>query len=396
MNTRSQHGAPIFIKDGKSFRLKNVRLGQPDRSDDRREDFLQELVHKYPDLIPIDEIEPAFSPLISVCTELTTTAGNLDNLWITPAGALILGECKLVRNPQSRREVVAQGLDYARAIAGWGYDDLETAAQKAARNSNLRLWELVRPHADLDEAAFVDAVERRLRTGAVLVLIICDGIHEGVEALVSHLQMHAGVHAGLALIDLSVWDSPDGGSLVVPRIPLRTVLIERGIVRVENSIARIDPPDLERPKTPLVARPTSASEPEFYNQLADRFPELPAQLKAFVESLSPLGIQPEFGRSLFLRWQGADGDILSAATVEPTGSVWLSKAASDARSVGRTEAGETYLQTVADLVGGSLRRSGSSVEARDAADKAIRISALMTHADKWRDAIATFVERLRE
>jgi hypothetical protein len=62
------------------------------------------------------DIEPAFTPLISICRELPTSAGYLDNLWLTPEGGIVLGECKLMRNPQARREVVAQALDYARAI----------------------------------------------------------------------------------------------------------------------------------------------------------------------------------------------------------------------------------------------------------------------------------------
>ncbi|WP_204266310.1 hypothetical protein, partial [Escherichia coli] len=61
------------------------------------------------------------------------------------------------------------------------------------------------------------------------VMIIGDGIQEGVEALTNHLQLHAGLHVGLALVDLSIWNIGEG-LLVVPRIPLRTLLVERWIV----------------------------------------------------------------------------------------------------------------------------------------------------------------------
>ena len=70
-------------------------------------------------IIPMTDIEPAFTPLISICRELETPAGYLDNLWLIPAGGIVLGECKLVRNPQSRREAITQALDYARAICNW-------------------------------------------------------------------------------------------------------------------------------------------------------------------------------------------------------------------------------------------------------------------------------------
>jgi hypothetical protein len=46
------------------------------------ERFVQELVRHSPDVLPIAEIEPAFTPLSSVCMELSLASGYLDNLLI--------------------------------------------------------------------------------------------------------------------------------------------------------------------------------------------------------------------------------------------------------------------------------------------------------------------------
>ncbi|HEV2365725.1 MAG TPA: hypothetical protein VGS12_16160 [Caulobacteraceae bacterium] len=213
--------------------LARMQLGQSPLDGGRREKFVQDLVHDHPEVLPMLDIEPAFSPLLPVCKELETAAGYIDNLWLTPAGGIVFGECKLFRNPQARREVIAQSLDYARALAAWTYDDLQGAVRKALGRSELTLWSLVEKDADLSEAQFIDAIERRLRTGQLMILIIGDGIQEGVEALTEHVQMHAGIHAGMALVDLSIWSDPAGGLIVVPRIPMRTVLIERGVVRFD-------------------------------------------------------------------------------------------------------------------------------------------------------------------
>lgn len=51
----------------------------------------------------MDEIDPAYQDMVSLCTELPLRAGFLDNLWITPRGGIVIVECKLLRNPQSRR-----------------------------------------------------------------------------------------------------------------------------------------------------------------------------------------------------------------------------------------------------------------------------------------------------
>src|SRR5271167_4403856 len=105
--SRSRHSAPIFQRDGEEvLTLTRARLGDNGHEGEQREQFIQNLVHKYPGIIPMADIEPAFTPLVSVYTELPTEAGYLDNLWITPSGGIVLGECKLVRNPQARREVV--------------------------------------------------------------------------------------------------------------------------------------------------------------------------------------------------------------------------------------------------------------------------------------------------
>jgi hypothetical protein len=61
--------------------------------------------------------------------ELPTPAGYADNLYITETGNLALAECKLWRNPEARREVITQIIDYAHTLANWSYDELERAVR---------------------------------------------------------------------------------------------------------------------------------------------------------------------------------------------------------------------------------------------------------------------------
>jgi hypothetical protein len=57
--------------------------------------WLQKLVASRPRVLPIQDIEAAFSPAFSVCTELPLGSKFLDNLLVTPLGNLIAVECKL-------------------------------------------------------------------------------------------------------------------------------------------------------------------------------------------------------------------------------------------------------------------------------------------------------------
>jgi hypothetical protein len=403
-----QHGSPFFVKEGSHpVQLKNARLGELGREDGRREEFLQNLVHDHPEIVPMDEIEPAFTPLVSICKELPTKAGYVDNLWMTPHGGVVLGECKLMRNPQSRREVVAQGLDYARAVAGWHYEDLQNAVRKAWRKPEATIWErvseLVKNYDSLDEPLFVDAVERRLKFGRVMVLIVSDGIHEGAEALAAHLQMHAGAHAGLALLDLSIWQGIDGGILVVPRVPLRTVLVERGIVVVDQAGIRFDKSENATTSsirasisTGAVPRSMTASEPEFYERFDARYLDLSNQLRQFLASLDEIGIEPDFQKSVFLMWPSPQGPVLSAGCIEPTGSVWFLRSLTDARRLGNEAAGIRYLEAIARIVGGAVKSfDNGSVDVRGPDDRSVRISTLLEAPQRWKDAIETFINEMK-
>jgi hypothetical protein len=93
------------------------------------ESWLQELLRQHPDILPAAEIEPVFQPLISIGCEVGTATGSIDNLFISPRGYLVLVETKLWRNPQARREVVAQAIDYAASLSKWTYSDLDEAAR---------------------------------------------------------------------------------------------------------------------------------------------------------------------------------------------------------------------------------------------------------------------------
>lgn len=397
----SRHSAPVLVRNGHPLQpLQRLELGRGGEDGQRREAFIQDLVHDHPEIIPMADIEPAFMPMVPICRELETEAGYLDNLWLTPAGGIVIGECKLVRNPQARREVLSQALDYARAISGWHYEDLEAGVRKALKDARPSLWDFVKEESDLDEAQFVDAVERRLNASRFMVLIIGDGIQEGVEALTNYLQLHAGLHVGVALVDLSIWRGPEDALLVVPRIPLRTVLVERGIVVIgEEGRARVESPVTAAAvgsRTSSAPRATTASEPEFYQQLDERRPDLSGVLRPFLISLEDLGITPEFRKSVNLRWRPSPDIVGTLGYIDVDGRAWLSGAWNTANRSGKPEAGDRYLQDVAEIVGGSVRRYEKNwPDVVNAGGRAVDAGALLAIGERWKEAMARLIAELR-
>lgn len=142
---------------------------------------LRDIVYAHPGILPAAELEPGIGRIAAVATELSLPgAGFADVLLISEHGRLILVECKLWRNPQARREVVVQILDYARELARYDYEDLQRAiSDRVGRGGNV-LYELAcEAGSEMTEAAFVDRVGRDLRAGRFLLLIVGDGITEG-------------------------------------------------------------------------------------------------------------------------------------------------------------------------------------------------------------------------
>ena len=93
-----------------------------------QEKWLQELIHRHPDILPVAEIEPVFYPLVPIGREVPVTAGYIDNLFISAQGYPVIVETKLWRNPEARRNVLAQLIDYAASISDWTYEKLDQVA----------------------------------------------------------------------------------------------------------------------------------------------------------------------------------------------------------------------------------------------------------------------------
>jgi hypothetical protein len=124
----SPGGSPVLVElGGEGVSLERVPLisgvlGQFDEA------WLQNLIHTTPACLPISEIEPGLGRFMPICREFPTPHGPVDNLLMTPAGDIALVETKLFRNPEARRLVLAQVLDYAMAVFRMDFASFEQAA----------------------------------------------------------------------------------------------------------------------------------------------------------------------------------------------------------------------------------------------------------------------------
>lgn len=317
-----RYATPLLTKvTGEAESLRHVSLKQtgPDGYDER---WLQRLIDKCPTVLPIDEIEPAFTPAISVCLELPLSSGFLDNLLLTPQGNIVAVECKLWRNAEARREVVAQIIDYAKDIQRLSYSQLEAAVRSARKDPSFRLYDHVMrgvntTEPSFDEPRFVDAVTRNLRRGRCLLIVAGDGIKEGAESMTEFLQQHAGMHFALGIVQLAIYEVPNSDQrLVVPSIPVRTTNIIRGIVEVGEMGIVISPPrEVFRSE-----RSTTLTEDQFLTGLDALRPGISEKLLEFLRCQEDLNVEYEVRKTMVVRMVVGDLKVLPIV-INPDGLV---------------------------------------------------------------------------
>jgi hypothetical protein len=231
MKRKSQFSTPYLLpNDGQPEKLERINLGNSGGV--YNEAWLRDRLFKYPECLPIDEIDRAFRNLIPICCELGTKVGRIDALYANPNGNLVLLETKLWRNPEARRKVIGQILDYAKELKSWSYADLQREVSKATGKQGNSLYNIVAqnyPDTVLDEASFVDETTRNLRNGRFLLLIAGDGIREEANAIANFLMDTGTLLFTLALVEVAIYQS-SAGLLIQPRTIAKTEIIERIVV----------------------------------------------------------------------------------------------------------------------------------------------------------------------
>jgi hypothetical protein len=273
-------------------------------------------------------------------------------LFLTPSGEIILVEAKLWSNPQARREVVAQALDYVAAMTGLSYEAFEAAISNAAGDTK-RLYQHMESQPEaLSESEFVDAITSNLARGRILVMIVGDGIRREAEALGALLQSHAGAHFTFALVELATWRNPATGDiLVVPDTLAHTIMIERGVVRLDNGVLHVQ---VAPEKTANKLK--SISEEMFFEELAKLDPLLPSSIRTFVALLEPMGVYVDLKASLNLKVDHPQSNSpINLGYIHKNGTLWTSPLAN---SVPQAIA-MRYNESLSTLIGGAVAVVGS-------------------------------------
>jgi hypothetical protein len=149
---------------------------------------LQKLLVDSPSIIPIDEIREGAAPLVFAVSEFGLPgSGASDVLAFSPHGDIAIIECKLATNPEIKRKVIGQILEYASYLWEMSYEELDKQLQKLKGKS---LADLVAEHVDKewDEEQFREGVKQTLETGSFILIIVVDEINEELRRITRYLN----------------------------------------------------------------------------------------------------------------------------------------------------------------------------------------------------------------
>jgi len=210
---------------------KNGELVRLTKSSYDSEAVLQELLTKYPDLLPGEQINSA-SPRkwlfidreVGVPSEEEgADRWSLDHLFIDQEGIPTLLEVKRGTDTRIRREVVGQMLDYAaNVVSYWPIETIvsrfESACEQAGRDAGQILSEFLGEAGEPGE--FWERTRTNLRAGKIRMIFVADEIPEELKTIVEFLNEQMDP-AEVIAVEVPQFEG-EGLKTLVPRVYGRT------------------------------------------------------------------------------------------------------------------------------------------------------------------------------
>ncbi len=206
--------------------IDNGRIRPIESSKFKEEAVLQTYLEEYPDLLPLDEIEDNPAPLVTIGREVSVPSGAIDLLLVDTSGVLTIVETKLAKNPEVRREVIGQIIEYASFVSRWDAQQVERQATEYFRSKKRAEASLYGVLAELakggnaevppDEATLRAAIEKNLREGNIRLIIAVDDLVESLRSTVTFLNSFSTFD--LLILQLRDFELAPTGRIFIPSV----------------------------------------------------------------------------------------------------------------------------------------------------------------------------------
>ncbi len=194
---------PILIKQRNS----SVLVSQTDFSNEAE---LEAILAESPALLGL----PDDAPIAYVARQVDLPdAGLLDLLFVSETGLPVAVEVKLARNGESRREIVAQVIDYVSALTQLTVDELDERVKGTLESA---LQRLVQKGSGLSFEQIWQQCGANLRAGLARVVLVLDEAPPELERIVRFLAERSSLDVRLVVVAKHTEDTQ--GTLYVPQV----------------------------------------------------------------------------------------------------------------------------------------------------------------------------------
>jgi len=179
------------------------------------ESKLQDYLEKYPALIPLPEIVEGASDLLCIGKEVSAGLGAVDLLFIDKDGLLTVVETKLAKNPEARREVIGQIIEYASYISQWTTVDVYEIANERLKSNLDEVIEKISGD-DFSAEDFRSNIEQNLKNGRIRLIIAVNELIEPLRATVTFLNSYSKLD--ILLLQVSSFEESKTRKVLIPSL----------------------------------------------------------------------------------------------------------------------------------------------------------------------------------
>lgn len=232
---------------------------------------LQNILYESPDIIPIEKLgENLKEPKLFVKEAGLPGSGSTDLIGIDEEGGITIIECKLATNPDTRRKVIGQVLEYAAYLWQITYEDFDGICSKAENWGQNGLADVMQQKMEGIEEPW-SAEEFRHRISATLVngdfrlIVAVDKLNDELRRIIQYVNSRGKGSPRIYALEMRQFATSElqmlvpelfGPTIVEPPPPLPSITehLESADVSVRQHVHRLHNELISRFK--LMPRPT--------------------------------------------------------------------------------------------------------------------------------------------
>lgn len=184
----------------------------------RYEDKMQEYLARNPEIIPVYDIDED-TKLLVIAREFSTQSGPIDALGFDNKGNIYIIETKLYKNPEGRRTVIAQALDYGASLWRNSNNFSDFVTQLDIHSNKIFGEPFEVKYAKFFELSDVSEnlqqIEENLSEGIIKFVVLVDRLHEQVKNLAMFVNQNSKFD--LYLVEIEYYRH-DKFEIIIPKL----------------------------------------------------------------------------------------------------------------------------------------------------------------------------------